>query len=106
MERLSRRLIIFCGMVKRIPVRQNIQKQGITPVVDYRRMIGEKDHLCMMEMEIARILVYSHFYHSQLFHLLSHIYTWYVHYQLEGVFSIKIKDNVISTRKNYVIQLR
>ena len=49
-------------MVKRVPVRQNIQKQGTKLMVDYLRMIGEKDHRCMVEMEIARILVYSHFY--------------------------------------------
>ena len=49
-------------MVKRVPVRQNIQKQGTKPMVDYLRMTGEKDHQCMMEMEIARILVYSRFY--------------------------------------------
>ena len=49
-------------MAKQVPVRQNIQKQGIKPMVNYLRMTGEKDHQCMVEMEIARILVYSHFY--------------------------------------------
>ena len=52
----------MCSMVKPVPVRQNIQKQGTKPMVDYLRMTGEKDHQCMMEMEIARILVYSRFY--------------------------------------------
>ena len=43
-------------------MRQNTQKQGTKPMEDYLRMIGEKDHQYMVEMEIARILVYSHFY--------------------------------------------
>ena len=64
----------MCAMVKRVPVFQNIQKLGIKPMAGYLRMTGEKDHQYMMEMEIARILVCSHFY--QIFcHLFSPFHT-------------------------------
>ena len=64
----------MCAMVKRIPVLQNIQKLGIKPMAGYLRMTVEKDRQYMAEMEIARILVCSHFYQISC-HLFSPFHT-------------------------------
>ena len=89
-------------MVKRIPVLQNIQKLGIKPMVGYLRMTGEKDHQYMMEMEIARILVCSHFY--QIFcHLFSLFHTKVYEPDVQLV-TCRLISYVVRLRFDYVIQ--
>ena len=54
-------------MLNSVPERQNIQKQEIEPMVNCLKMIGEKDHQCMMGMGIVRTSICSHFYQKPNF---------------------------------------
>ena len=103
-------------MIKRVPARQNRQKQEIKPMVSYPRRTGGTDHQCMVEKEIARILVYSHFYRMfyhlfGLFHTKVHelkvkpgIYKLFIRQSLFGHFANEDKIyNVLHIKEQLVI---
>ena len=68
--------ICNCYMLNSVSERQNIQKQEIEPMVNCLKMIGEKDHQCMVGMEIFRTSVCSHFYQKPNFRYLFKSYKW------------------------------